>query len=269
MSSFFACSNDDDSNSISPSNGKESIDTLTSSAVIPYSYDMTSQSAIVYYKIDSKQISSVKAAYKGPETTEWKDVDVELKDSLAIVELKNLTTLESYSISFTVYNTKGQYYTNYFSFTYDYEVMKVTCFKQPFIVWNSLMENTKKALKDAGNMLEFEAIVHGEYYLTYQFNYKELKSEYIFSGEQRLKNVRITLDKDRVPMNELQRFITGGFGYLAYGNIHTNIDGNPQIAPLYRTPEGASYVTIYERNNNYVVDYMDVKDVDISKVLFR
>ena len=126
-----------------------------------------------------------------------------------------------------------------------------------------------QALKDAGNVLESETFVNDEYHLTYLFNYKELMSVYTFSSDKRLKNVQIVLDKKRVSIDELKRFISGAFGYLAYGTIHANIDGNPQVSPLYMTPEGSSYVTIYERNNNYIVDYMDVKDVDVSKVLYR
>ena len=269
VSSFFACSKDEDEKTTEPSKETDVIDTLNTSVIMPYSYDMTSEGAEICYRINTKQVSRVEASYKGPSTTEWTNIDVQLTDSLTKVELKDLVSLEYYSVRIMAYNTKGQYFSNIFTFLYDYEVMKVTCFKQPFIVWNSIMENAMQALKDAGNVLESETFVNDEYHLTYLFNYKELMSVYTFSSDKRLKNVQIVLDKKRVSIDELKRFISGAFGYLAYGTIHANIDGNPQVSPLYMTPEGSSYVTIYERNNNYVVDYMDVKDVDVSKVLYR
>ena len=147
--------------------------------------------------------------------------------------------------------------------------MKVTCFKQPFIVWNSIMDNAMQAIKDAGNILIEETIKDNEYHISYLFNYKELKTVYVFTNDKRLKNVLIYLDKERVSISELKRFVSGAFGYLAYGNIHANIDNNPMIAPLYKTPDGSSYVTIYEQGNNYIVDYMDIKDVDITEILYR
>lgn len=265
---FFACSKDNEANIF----GEELIeegDTVYTSVIKPYSYDLTSQGATIKYIINTRKVSTIEATCKYPTSTEWNSVEIQMQDSMATIELHDLEPYVYYSVKLTAYNTLGEYYTNTFNFLYDYEVMKVTCFKQPFIVWNSLIENVKQALDDAGNIIDEEHIINNEFHVSYLFNYKELQSVYIFSSDKRLKNVLIILDKERVSIDELKRFITGAFGYLAYGNIHANIDGNPLISPLYKTPDGSSYVTIYERANTNVVDYMDVKDVDITKVLYR
>lgn len=269
FSLFIACSHDDENDgNVSSIDSLEINDTLQNMLVRPYSYDLTKDGATITYMVNTKKVSSLEAFY-GAIPSEQNRIEVKQEDSIAKIELHDLKSLEYYTINMTAYSSSGEYHTNYFTFLFDYEVMKVTCFKQPFIVWNSIMDNAMQAIKDAGNILIEETIKDNEYHISYLFNYKELKTVYVFTNDKRLKNVLIYLDKERVSISELKRFVSGAFGYLAYGNIHANIDNNPMIAPLYKTPDGSSYVTIYEQGNNYIVDYMDIKDVDITEILYR
>ena len=194
---------------------------------------------------------------------------MENNGSVIIVNLKDLRQRAYYNVLIIAHNERGESVTDTQIILFDYEAVHGTYFMQPYLIWCTPLVNTKKTLADAGHILDAESVINGEYHLDYRFKYKELKTEYIFDSEQKLKEVIIYFDRERASVDELRRFISYALGYLAYGNIHVIMNEKEYTFPLYRTSEGLSYVFIYSIDDKTIVDYISSSSVDLSEELTK
>ena len=238
-------------------------------SIKPYSCDVTKNGIVVVYKTTG--IARFEAMYREQFTDDWHPAETkasEAADTLT-VSLKELTLRHYYQLLVTVYNDKGESVTDNFIVQYDYDAQSTTYFAQPFLQWGALVSGVKTAMADNGNILEEETETETETRLTYRFLYKELKSEYLFDEEKQLREVLIYFDKNRVGMEELRRYIGLAFSYLAFGNIHINMDGTDKAYTLFKTAEGTSYVVLYERGEQLVVNYMSASSIDVNETLYK
>lgn len=259
-----SCSSNDDDIS-GTSEEPVASDSILVPVIKPYSYDVTLNGMVIVYKVSGA--SHVEAMYKAQASTLWNNAEVEMAGDFMTVTLSDLTLNAYYNILVIAHNHSGKSVTDDLTLQFDYNTLKGTYYMQPFLIWGTPLVNAKKALADSGSKLDSETIIGEEYHLTYQFRYKELKTEYVFDSEQKMKEVLVYFDKERVSIDELRRFISNALGYLAYGNIHINFDGIEKTFPLYRTSEGSSYVIVYERDNYTIVDYICSAGIDTSETL--
>ena len=244
---------------------EDSVSVLDTLSIKPYSYDITMSEMTLVYHISGA--SEVEALYKEQSATVWNKADIENNGSVIIVNLKDLRQRAYYQVLIIAHNELGESVTDTQTILFDYEAVRGTYFMQPYLIWGTPMVNTKNALADAGNILDAESVINGEYHLEYRFKYKELKNVYIFDTEQKLKEVIIYFDGERASVEELRRFISYALGYLAYGNIHVIMNEKEYTFPLYKTSEGLSYVYIYSIDDKTIVDYICSSSVVLSEKL--
>ena len=244
---------------------EDSVSVLDTLSIKPYSYDITMSEMTLVYHISGA--SEVEALYKEQSATVWNKADMENNGSVIIVNLKDLRQRAYYQVLIIAHNELGESVTDTQTILFDYEAVRGTYFMQPYLIWGTPMVNTKNALADAGNILDAESVINGEYHLEYRFKYKELKNVYIFDTEQKLKEVIIYFDGERASVEELRRFISYALGYLAYGNIHVIMNEKEYTFPLYKTSEGLSYVYIYSIDDKTIVDYICSSSVVLSEKL--
>lgn len=258
----FSCSGSDEE---LPEQKEESVSVIDTLSIRPYSYDFTMSGMTLVYHV--RGASEVEALYKEQSATVWNKADIEQNKGVVIVNLKELRLRAYYHILIIARNEIGESVTDTQTILFDYEAVRGTYYMQPYLIWGTPLVNTKKALTDAGNILDAESVIDGEYHLEYRFKYKELKNEYIFDTEQKLKEVIIYFDVERATVDELRRFVSYALGYLAYGNIHVIMKEKEYTFPLYRTSEGSSYVFIYSIDDKTIVDYICSSSVDLSEKL--
>ena len=256
-----ACTSNDDL----PDRKEEKANATDMLAIRPYSNDISMSGISLVYHISGASL--VEAMYKDQTSVIWKKAKTEIADSTVTVNLTDLIQGAYYSILVIAHNDSGESVTDEQLIRFDYEAVHGTYFMQPYLIWGTPLVNAKKALKDAGYVLDNESIVSGEYHLDCRFKYKELKTEYIFDSEQKLKEVIIYFDRERASVDELRRFISYALGYLAYGNIHVIMNEKEYTFPLYKTSEGSSYVFIYSIDDKTIVDYICSSSVDLSEKL--
>lgn len=244
---------------------EDSVSVLDTLSIKPYSYDITMSEMTLVYHISGA--SEVEALYKEQSATVWNKADMENNGSVIIVNLKDLRQRAYYNVLIIAHNERGESVTDSQTILFDYEAIRGTYFMQPYLIWGTPLANTKKALTDAGQILDAESVIDGEYHLEYRFKYKELKNEYIFDTEKKLKEVIIYFDGERATVDEIRRFISNALGYLAYGNIHVIMNEKEYTFPLYRTSEGSSYVFIYSIDDKTIVDYISSSGIDLSEKL--
>ena len=243
-------------------------ESVTEQPVIkPYSCDINSRGIEIVYKILGA--TKVSIMYKEQLAEDWTPLEAEITDSIITVKLTDLKLNHYYYVFATAQNGLGLSATDNFVVKYDYNSARDTYFTQPFLQWGAHVDGVKTALADKGSVLDTEVMTEEETRLTYRFMYKELWTEYVFDYEKHLKEVLVCFDKSRVNADELRKYINLAFGYLAYGNIHINIDGNEFVGTLFKTAEGASYTFIYEKTDVVIVDYMSTIGVDITQTLYK
>lgn len=264
LSMALSCSGNDDE---LPDKKDEKTIVLDTLAIKPYSYDINMSELTLVYHISGASL--IEVLYKEQSSIVWNNAEAEIAEGVVTVKLANLSQRAYYNVLVIAHNQQGESVTDTQTILFDYEAVRGTYFMQPYQIWGTPLANTKKALTDAGNILDKETISDGEYHLEYRFKYKELKTEYIFDTEQKLKEIIIYFEYERASVEELRRFISNALGYLAYGNIHVIMDGKEYTFPLYRTSEGLSYVFIYEINNNTIVDYVSSSSVDLSNKFYK
>ena len=258
----FSCSDSDEE---LPEQKEDTVSVLDTLSIKPYSYDLTMSGMTLAYNISGA--SEIEALYKEQSETAWNKAEIEQNEGVTIVKLNDLRQRAYYYILIIAHNELGESVTDTQTILFDYEAVRGTYFMQPYLIWGSSLVNTKKALTDAGNTLDMESVIDGEYHLEYRFKYKELKNEYIFDTEQKLKEVVIYFDGERASVDELRRFLSYALGYLAYGNIHVIMNEKEYTFPLYRTSEGSSYVFVYSIDDKTIVDYICSSIVDLSEKL--
>ena len=259
-----SCSSNDDE--LSPQNG-ENVSVVDTLAIRPYSYDVTMTGITLVYHISGA--SMVEVLYKDQSSTIWNNADAENINGVLTVNLTDLRQHSYYNVLVIAHSKSGKSVTDTQIIQFDYEAVRGTYFMQPFLIWGTPLANAKKALTDAGNVIDNESLVGGEYIIECRFKYKELKSEYLFDTEQKLKEVIIYFERERASVEELRRFISNALGYLAYGNIHVILDEKEYTFPLYKTSEGSSYVFVYEVDNTVLVDYFSSLGIDLSEKLIK
>ena len=258
----FSCSDSDDE---LPEQKEDLLSVIDTLSIRPYSYDLTMSGMTLAYHISGA--SEVEALYKEQSATVWNKAEIRQNEDAIIVNLKDLRQRAYYHILIIAHNELGESVTDTQIILFDYEAVRGTYFMQPYLIWGTPLANTKKALTDAGHILDRERVIDGEYHLEYRFKYKELKNEYIFDTEQKLKEVIIYFDVERASVDELRRFVSYALGYLAYGNIHVIMNEKEYTFPLYRTSEGSSYVFIYSIDDKTIIDYICSSGIDLSEKL--
>ena len=258
----FSCSGSDEE---LPEQKEESVSVIDTLSIRPYSYDFTMSGMTLVYHV--RGASEVEALYKEQSVTLWNKADIEQNEGVVIVNLKELRQRAYYLILIIARNEMGESVTDTQIILFDYEAVRGTYYMQPYLIWGTPLVNTKKVLADAGNILDAENIINDEYHLEYRFKYKELKNEYIFDTDQKLKEGIIYFDGERATVDELRRFISNALGYLACGNIHVIINEKEYTFPLYKTSEGSSYVFVYSIEDKTIVDYICSSSVDLSEKL--
>ena len=259
-----SCSSNDDELSMKNDENVSAVNTL---AIKPYSYDVTLSGITLVYHISGA--SMVEVLYKEQSSTIWNKANTEIVDDVLTVNLTDLRQRSYYNVLVIVHNESGESVTDTQIIQFDYEAVRGTYFMQPYLIWGTPLVNAKKALTDAGNIIDNESIVGGDYIIECRFKYKELKTEYLFDTEQKLKEVIICFERERASVEELRRFISNALGYLAYGNIHVIMNEKEFTFPLYKTSEGSSYVFIYELDNSTIVDYISSSNINLSEKLIK
>lgn len=254
-----ACT-DDEHDSITSSNVSEEI--ADSLSISPYSIDITQSKMTVVYKVTGA--SSIEVFYKDQQTTTWQDVDVDYNDNTVSVCFTKLTQRTYYNVLVIAHNGFGKSVTDMQTILFDYESAGRTYFMQPYLAWGSSVSDMKSVLSNSGYIYEAERSIEGGSCLECRFRYKELKSAYIFDEEQKFKEVKIYFDTNRVSVDELRRFVSYALGYLSYGNLHVVADEKDGVIPLYKTTEGSSYVFIYEKDGQSIVDYVSSAGFDLN-----
>ena len=261
---FVSCSSSDDELLTNNDESVSIVDTLT---IKPYSYDVTMSGITLVYHITGATI--VEVLCKEQSSTIWNKVNADNINGVITVNLMDLRQRSYYNVLVIAHNDTGETVTDTQTIHFDYEAVRGTYYMQPYMIWNTPLENAKKLLADAGYIIDNESFADGDYIIECRYKYKELKSEYLFDSEKKLKEVILYFDPERVSVDELLRFISNAFGYLACGNIHVVINEKEHVIPLYKTSEGSSYVFIYEMDGFLVVDYISAADVDLSEKLVK
>lgn len=261
---MFGCSSHDEELEPSDSNTESQLDSLS---IRPYSYDITQSGMTLVYKVTSA--SQVEILYKEQSASTWQEVNAQIEDGIIVVELTGLSHRAYYTVLVIARNENGESVTDTQTILFDYESLRGTYFMQPCLMWDTPLQDLKKFLTNTGYIYENEKEIGDGYVLECRFRYKEIKSEYILDSDQKLREVLITFDAERVPVDELRRFISNALGYLSYGNIRVVIDGKEYIFPLYKTPEGASYVFVYQLDEYSIVDYVCSANVDLNNNLYK
>lgn len=261
---MFACSSHEEDFEPSDINTENPKDSLS---IRPYSYDVTQTGMTLVYKVTSA--TQIEILYREQSATTWQEVFGKIEDGVLVVELTGLYRCAYYNVLVIARNEKGESVTDMQTILFDYESLRGTYFMQPYLMWGTPIQELKKFLTNAGYMYEDEKFSGNDYVLECRFRYKEIKSEYILDPEQKLKEVLITFDSERVSVEELRRFISNALGYLSYGNIHVVIDGKEHTFPLYKTAEGTSYAFIYQLDEYSIVDYVCSANVDLNNKLYK
>ncbi len=262
-----ACSSDSDTPT-QPEQPAEVENKITEApSVMPYSCDITDKGIVVVYKVAGAAVIDIQ--YKSQGADDWSKADFNKEDDTVTVTLTELKKDVYYYVMVIVKNDLGQSATDYFAVQYAYDAENETYFAQPFLQWGALVSNVKTAMADRGNILVSEVMLEDGLRLTYRFMYKELRTEYYFDEEKHLREVVVYFDKNRVKIDDLRRYVSSAFGYLSFGNIHMVIDGEDKAHTLLKTAEGASYVILYERGDNYIVDYLSTADVNLDEPLVK
>lgn len=259
---ILSCSSSDDVMGEILNDDTNAADTAQVLAIKPYSYDMSAKDISIAYLVSGA--SGVDVMYKEQNSTEWDNAEIQGTDSIITAKLTNLRQNHYYMVMAIAHNDLGKSVTDIFTLLFDYYSTRGTYFMQPYMKWNEDKSTVMLALQNAGNILDAETDINGECHLEYRFKFKELKTEYIFDTEKKLKEALIYFDPKRVSEKDLQRFLTSALGYLATGNIHITMDGTTLVVPLYKTTEGSSYVFVYTRDENIIVDYMGTIDENNS-----
>lgn len=240
---------------------------IDSLSIQPYSYDVTMVGITMVYHISGA--SMVEVLFKEQLSTIWNKANNENVDGILTVKLSDLKQRSYYNILVIAHNELGETVTDAQTILFDYEAIRGTYYMQPYLIWGTPLVNVKKAITDAGNIIDKESIVDGRSLLECRFKYKELKTEYLFDSEQKLNEVIVYFESERASVEELRRFVSNALGYLAYGNIHVVMNEKEYIFPLYKTTEGSSYVFIYEIDNRTIVDYISSSGIDLSEKLIK
>jgi len=261
---IFACSSHEEDLEPSDINSGNQQDSLS---IRPYSYDITQTGMTLVYKVTSA--SQVEILYREQSATTWQEISGTLEGGVLIVDLTGLSRRTYYNVLVIARNEKGESVTDMQTILFDYESLRGTYFMQPYLMWGTPLQDLKKYLTNAGYMYEEEKLSGNDYVLECRYRYKEIKSEYILDSEEKLKEVLITFDSERAPIEELRRFISNALGYLSYGNIHVVIDGKEHTFPLYKTAEGTSYAYIYQLDEYSIVDYVCSANVDLNNKIYK
>ena len=232
-----------------------------------YSMDFDSYGMSIRYVVMGANYVNV--LYKEHFSTMWNEAETDNTDGMLSVNLRGLVVNHYYDIMVIAQNSSGKSTTIFDSFQYTYDSQKSTYYMQPYQKWGANISSVKRALADTGNILDFETSYEERTILTYQFKYREIKTEYVFDKDCSLSNILIYFDKNRISTGELQRFVSNALGYLSNGNVRINIDGKEHTYPLYRTSEGLSFVIVYERGNYSIVDYIDASEIDTSATIYK
>lgn len=265
---IFASCNDHDEvfNEEAPSSAVAA-DTLPMLSLLPVSYDMTDKDVIIDYHTSGA--SMFEAYYKDMNASEWLPASVEYSDSVTKVTLSGLKEYDYYYVLAVAANDSGHKVTDEMLVQYDYELFSKTIFTKPFLSWGSELANVKDAMKGDGYKLNGQTTTDDGFRLEYRFRYKEQRSEYLFDAEQKLREVLVWIDDERTTDEELRRFLVKAHGYEACGNVKVSSDGKVQVAPLFETEDQKSYAFYYKHGRCFIVDFIDVRAIDVSTVIER
>ena len=232
-------------------------------------YDITHAGVYLDYLVENASILELR--YKEKSSEEWKTIttDIAIDESNATVLLKGLTFHSFYDVEAIAHNFTEQTASVSHVFEYYYNSLSTTYFKQPFLTWGASVQQTRKSLIDQGNEVDSLFAENGRCLLTCKPKYKELRTEYILDTARGLENVMVYFDRNRVSTSDMTLFVSGALGYLSFGNIHVEMNGEVLTFPLYKTSEGKTYVFVYERDNRVIVDFLPTSEVDPGSVLVK
>lgn len=264
--SGMACNDSDDD---SPSRAAEEENTHPFPSVSAFSLSQHNDGMDIFYKIYNAE--SAHAQYKAHTSEEWKEAESTMNDSVLTVVLRNLQNGSFYYVKVDVKNTDGLSASETITARYDYDPTKTTYYQQPFLLWDYPLSNITNLITDSQNIESISDSKDGGTELRIRFCYMELYTTYRFHKSDALNNIIVTFDENRVTKEELMKYLIGALGYLTYGNIHLNINGNVQTVPVYKTAEGRSVVFVYhnEDKGTVEVEYLPSKGFDYNETIYR